>query len=62
MDLKLSELEPLLHYLSVRLMTIQEQSSRSDKCPLDPTPEPYASFWLEELVSIRACPQLAGAY
>ncbi|KIK77193.1 hypothetical protein PAXRUDRAFT_167558 [Paxillus rubicundulus Ve08.2h10] len=49
MDLKLSELEPLLHYLLVRLMTIQEQSSQSDKTPLDPTPEPYASFWLEEL-------------
>ncbi|KAF8833303.1 hypothetical protein BDN67DRAFT_1017716 [Paxillus ammoniavirescens] len=49
MDLKLSELECLLHYVSVCLMTIHEQSTQPEKSPLDPTPEPYASFWLEEL-------------
>ncbi|KIK72446.1 hypothetical protein PAXRUDRAFT_180652 [Paxillus rubicundulus Ve08.2h10] len=60
MDLKLSELDPLLHYLSVHLMTIQEQSSRPDKTPLDPTPEPYALFWLEELrVTRRAVTLMA---
>ncbi|KAF8834196.1 hypothetical protein BDN67DRAFT_1016743 [Paxillus ammoniavirescens] len=49
MDLKLSELERLLHYVSVCLMTIHKQSTRPEKGPLDPIPEPYASFWLEEL-------------
>ncbi|KIK79102.1 hypothetical protein PAXRUDRAFT_16505 [Paxillus rubicundulus Ve08.2h10] len=36
MDLKLSELYTLLHYLSVHLMTIQEQSSQSDKTSWTP--------------------------
>ncbi|KAF8833723.1 hypothetical protein BDN67DRAFT_1017246 [Paxillus ammoniavirescens] len=49
MDLKLSELEHLLHYVSVRLMTIHEQSTWPEKGPLDPIPELYALFWLEEL-------------
>ncbi|KIJ04308.1 hypothetical protein PAXINDRAFT_22407 [Paxillus involutus ATCC 200175] len=48
MDLMLSQLESLVHF-SVRLMTIQEQSSQPHLMPLDITPEPHASFWLEEL-------------
>ncbi|KAF8832997.1 hypothetical protein BDN67DRAFT_1018080 [Paxillus ammoniavirescens] len=60
MDLKLSELEHLLHYVSVRLMTIHEQSTRPEKGPLDPIPEPYASFGLEELrVARRAVTLMA---
>ncbi|KAF8833167.1 hypothetical protein BDN67DRAFT_986200 [Paxillus ammoniavirescens] len=60
MDLKLSELERLLHYVSVRLMTIHEQSTRPEKGPLDPIPELYASFWLEELrVARRAVTLMA---
>ncbi|KIJ19102.1 hypothetical protein PAXINDRAFT_8453 [Paxillus involutus ATCC 200175] len=49
MDLMLSQLESLIHYFSVHLMTIQEQSSQPHLTPLDITPEPHASFWLKEL-------------
>ncbi|KAF8833311.1 hypothetical protein BDN67DRAFT_986112, partial [Paxillus ammoniavirescens] len=60
MDLKLSELECLLHYVSVHLMTIHEQSTRPEKGPLDPIPELYASFGLEELrVARRAVTLMA---
>ncbi|KAF8835196.1 hypothetical protein BDN67DRAFT_1015751 [Paxillus ammoniavirescens] len=60
MDLKLSELERLLHYVSVHLMTIHKQSTRPEKGPLNPIPEPYALFWLEELrVARRAVTLMA---
>ncbi|KAF8844256.1 hypothetical protein BDN67DRAFT_1008116 [Paxillus ammoniavirescens] len=49
MDLMLSQLESLVHYTSIRLMTIQSELSRTRLTPLDAVLELYASFWLQEL-------------
>ncbi|KIK72175.1 hypothetical protein PAXRUDRAFT_123920, partial [Paxillus rubicundulus Ve08.2h10] len=49
MDLMLSQLECLVHYTSIRLMTIQSELFHTRLTPLDAIPEPYASFWLQEL-------------
>ncbi|KAF8835738.1 hypothetical protein BDN67DRAFT_1015287 [Paxillus ammoniavirescens] len=49
MDLMLSQLESLVHYTSIRLMAIQSELSHTRLTPLDAVPEPYASFWLQEL-------------
>ncbi|KIK72222.1 hypothetical protein PAXRUDRAFT_22244 [Paxillus rubicundulus Ve08.2h10] len=49
MDLMLSQLECLVHYTSIRLMTIQSELFHTRLTPLDVVPEPYASFWLQEL-------------
>ncbi|KIK74758.1 hypothetical protein PAXRUDRAFT_19562 [Paxillus rubicundulus Ve08.2h10] len=49
MDLMLSQLESLVHYTSIHLMTIQSELSHTCLMPLDAVPEPYASFWLQEL-------------
>ncbi|KIK74394.1 hypothetical protein PAXRUDRAFT_175842, partial [Paxillus rubicundulus Ve08.2h10] len=49
MDLMLSQLESLIHYTSIHLMTIQSELFHTHLTPLDAILEPYASFWLEEL-------------
>ncbi|KIK73877.1 hypothetical protein PAXRUDRAFT_177268 [Paxillus rubicundulus Ve08.2h10] len=49
MYLMLSQLESLVHYTSICLMTIQSDLSHTRLTPLDAIPEPYASFWLQEL-------------
>ncbi|KIK74098.1 hypothetical protein PAXRUDRAFT_80893, partial [Paxillus rubicundulus Ve08.2h10] len=49
MDLMLSQLESLIHYTSIRLMTIQSELFHTRLMPLDAVPELYASFWLQEL-------------
>ncbi|KIK74952.1 hypothetical protein PAXRUDRAFT_108327, partial [Paxillus rubicundulus Ve08.2h10] len=49
MDLMLSQLESLIHYTSICLMTIQSELSHTHLTPLDALPELYASFWLQEL-------------
>ncbi|KIK74342.1 hypothetical protein PAXRUDRAFT_176018, partial [Paxillus rubicundulus Ve08.2h10] len=49
MDLMLSQLESLVHYTSIHLMTIQLELSCTGLTPLDAVPEPHASFWLQEL-------------
>ncbi|KIK72322.1 hypothetical protein PAXRUDRAFT_114112, partial [Paxillus rubicundulus Ve08.2h10] len=49
MDLMLSQLESLIHYTSICLMTIQSELFHTRLMPLDTVPEPYASFWLQEL-------------
>ncbi|KIK73591.1 hypothetical protein PAXRUDRAFT_20693 [Paxillus rubicundulus Ve08.2h10] len=53
MDLMLSQLESLIHYTSICLMTIQSELSHTCLMPLDATLEPYASFWLQELHVVR---------
>ncbi|KIK73453.1 hypothetical protein PAXRUDRAFT_20827 [Paxillus rubicundulus Ve08.2h10] len=45
----LSQLESLIHYTSICLMTIQSELFHTHLTPLDAVPEPYASFWLQEL-------------
>ncbi|KIK80039.1 hypothetical protein PAXRUDRAFT_159743 [Paxillus rubicundulus Ve08.2h10] len=49
MDRMLSQLESLIHYTSICLMTIQSELSHTCLTPLEAVLEPYASFWLQEL-------------
>ncbi|KIK76991.1 hypothetical protein PAXRUDRAFT_168163, partial [Paxillus rubicundulus Ve08.2h10] len=62
MDLMLSQLEPLIHYTSIHLMTIQSELSHTCLMPLDAVPEPYPSFWLQKLHVARRVVTLMAAH